>query len=194
MEHMRQAAYELTGRHHPDPFFGDVRVDDPAAAISVSVLHQALINGGDAMECESRFITTLAQLVKRHADQHMAERALGNENYAVQNARRYIEENFAEPLNLSDVAGHVGLSPYYFLRVFRAEVGMPPHAYLQDVRIRRAQRMIEVGKPLADVAFDVGFSSQSHLTRRFKQTVNITPGEYAKQVSPLRPLSHGVMQ
>ena len=76
----------------------------------------------------------------------------------------------------------MALSPYYLLRAFRAEVGMPPHAYLESIRIRRAQRLIEAGQPLAEVAAEMGFSSQSHLTQRFKQIIGVTPGQYARQL------------
>lgn len=182
--HMQSAVYELTGRHQAIPYFKDVRVDDPAATRSVLALHNALTTQTNPLESESRFITTLAQLINRYADIHSAEQPLGNERRAVQQVRHYIEAHFAEPMSLSDLAEQVSLSPYYLLRVFRAEVGMPPHTYLQDVRIRRAQRLIELGKPLAEVALDVGYSSQSHLTRRFKQIVGITPGRYANQIHP----------
>jgi AraC-like DNA-binding protein len=50
------------------------------------------------------------------------------------------------------------------------------------VRIRQVQRLIEAGKPLAEVAAEVGFSSQSHLTQRFKQIIGVTPGQYAHQL------------
>ena len=62
----------------------------------------------------------------------------------------------------------------------RAEVGLPPHAYLDSVRIRQAERLIRAGRPLAGVAAEVGFSSQSHLTRQFKRLVGVTPGQYAR--------------
>jgi AraC-like DNA-binding protein len=82
---------------------------------------------------------------------------------------------------LTQLAEHVSLTPYYLLRVFRSEVGMPPHAYLESVRIRHAQRLIAESKSLADVAVEVGFSSQSHLTNRFKRIIGVTPGQYAQQ-------------
>ena len=57
---------------------------------------------------------------------------------------------------------------------------MPPHAYLESVRIRRAQQLIRAGKPLVEVTVEVGFSSQSHLTHRFKQIIGVTPGQYGQ--------------
>ncbi len=83
---------------------------------------------------------------------------------------------------MQELAQHVGLSPYYFLRVFRAEVGMPPYAYLESVRIGHAQKLIEAGMPLVTAAMDAGFSSQSHMTNSFKKIIGATPGQYAGQI------------
>jgi AraC-like DNA-binding protein len=151
---------------------------------SVLSLNKALSRGASTLECESRFLWTLAQLIKHYAYTSSTEGALRKEKRAIQQARRYIEARFAQGVSLHELAHHVGLSPYYLLRAFRAEVGMPPYAYLENVRIRQAQRLIEAGKPLAEVAVEVGFSSQSHLTRRFKKIIGATPGQYAQQVRP----------
>src|SRR6185503_8475858 len=156
--------------------------DDHGVTNSVLSLHKAISQGASTLECESRFIWTLAQIIKRYADVSSTEQKLGYEKKAIRQARRYIDEYFAQGVNLNQLAGHVALSPYYLLRVFRAEVGMPPYAYLESVRIRHAQRLIETGKPLAEVAAEVGFSNQSHLTRRFKKIIGATPGQYAAQV------------
>jgi AraC-like DNA-binding protein len=180
--HMQRAVFELTGRQQALPFFKDVRIDQRWVRDSVLGLHQALAQGASPLECESRLTWTLAQLVKRYADIHFTEQRLGKEPEAIQRARRYIDDCFAQGISLTQLAEHVSLSPYYLLRAFRAEVGMPPYAYLESVRIRHAQRLIEAGKPLAEVAAEVGFSSQSHLTRRFKQIIGVTPGQYAQQL------------
>ncbi len=180
--HMQKAVFELTGRHQALPFFNEVRVDQSWVKESLIALHQALVQERSPLECESRLTWTLAQLVKRYGDIRFDEQKLGRERKAVQQARHYIDECFAQGISLTQLAEHVSLSPYYLLRVFRAEVGMPPYAYLESVRIRQAQRLIEVGKPLAEVALEVGFSSQSHLTQRFKQIIGVTPGQYAQQV------------
>ena len=66
------------------------------------------------------------------------------------------------------------------LRVFRASVGLPPHAFLTRVRILHAQALIRAGVSLTRVALDTGFSDQSHLIRHFKRALGVTPGAYAR--------------
>ncbi|HLO16431.1 MAG TPA: AraC family transcriptional regulator [Anaerolineales bacterium] len=179
---MESIAFELTGRHQILPFFKDVRIDQRWATNTVLSLHQAISQGASILESESRILGALAQLVKRYADITTTEKPLGEEKKAVQQSRLYIEDHFAEGITLNQLAQHVALSPYYFLRVFRAEVGMPPYAYLESVRIRHAQGLIETGKSLVEVAIEVGFSSQSQLTRHFKKIIGATPGQYAQQI------------
>jgi AraC-like DNA-binding protein len=180
--HMQAAVFELTGRQQALPFFTNVRVDHRWTMNSVLALHKAMAQGASALECESRFTWTLVQLIKQHADICYSERRLGNEQKAIERARCFIEERFAQGISLAQLAEHVALSPYYLLRVLLAEVGMPPYAYIESVRIRHEQRLIEAGNPLAEVAVEAGFSSQSHLTYRFKQIIGVTPGQYAQQM------------
>jgi AraC-like DNA-binding protein len=182
ISHMEIAIYELTGHVGKPPFFADVRVDHPWTARNIIALHKAIEEGGESMECESRFIHTLTQLIKRYADTSSTEQKLGNEKTAIQKARQYIDEHFAQGVSLNDLAQYVALSPYYLLRAFCAEVGMPPYAYLESTRIHHTQRLIETGKPLAEIAANVGFSSQSHMTRSFKKIIGVTPGQYAQQI------------
>ncbi len=180
VSHMESAVYDITGQHQTVPFFRKAKVDDPWLVNSLLALHYTLTQEATPLEYESRFIWTLAELIRKYADIRLQERPVGQERKAVRQARRFIEDAFADGINLSQLAEHVSLSPYYLLRVFRSEVGMPPHTYLETVRIRQVQRLIEAGKPMADIAAEVGFSSQSHLINRFKQIIGVTPGQYAQ--------------
>lgn len=180
---METIAFELTGRHHGVPFFKNARVDDSWVTKNLLSLHRVLFDSSDALEYESRFTWVMAQLVKRYADASFTEPRIGRERTAIERARRYIDENFAKGVTLGELAQQVAFSPYYFLRVFRAEVGMPPYEYLENVRVRRAQQLIESGKPLADVTVEAGYSSQSHMTRHFKRIIGVTPGRYAQEIS-----------
>jgi hypothetical protein len=72
------------------------------------------------------------------------------------------------------------LASFHLARAFTAQFGLPPHAYLNNLRIKNAKRMIRAGTPLADVAYAVGYCDQSHLNRRFKRIVGVTPWQYAR--------------
>lgn len=174
---------ELTGRQRGVPFFKNVRVDDAWVTKNLMSLHRVLFGTADALEYESRFTWLMAQLVRRYADSVFTEPKLGRETAAIEKARRYIDENFAKGVSLSELAQYVAFSPYYFLRVFRAEVGMPPYEYLENARVRRAQQLIQNGKSLAEVTMEAGYSSQSHMTRHFKKIIGVTPGQYAHEVT-----------
>lgn len=182
--HMHMAVHELTGRHQALPIFREVRIYDRCARNAVISLHKAMAEGASALECEARFIWSLARLIQGYADISSGKRRWGPEKQAVSKARSFLEEHFMRGVSLQELAQHVALSPYYLLRVFQAEVGMPPYTYLESLRIRHAQQLLGTGKPLAEVAVEVGFSSQSHLTRQFKKIIGVTPGQYAQQVRP----------
>lgn len=79
---------------------------------------------------------------------------------------------------MSGLARVAGLSAFHLCRVFRDAVGMPPHAYQTQVRVRQAKSLLRAGMPAAQVAAAAGFSDQAHLTRHFKQIVGVTPGRY----------------
>jgi len=67
----------------------------------------------------------------------------------------------------------------HFARAFKAATGTPPHRYLTDRRIGRAETMIAEGRlSLAEIADVCGFSSQAHFTRWFKRIMGVTPGIY----------------
>ena len=93
----------------------------------------------------------------------------------------YIENNFAERINLQDLADVADLSIFRLVTVFRNEIGVPPHRYLCHVRVRHAQTLLGRGVPPAIAASEAGFFDQSHLSRHFKRICGITPGQYVAQ-------------
>ncbi len=97
---------------------------------------------------------------------------------AVARALDYLEANYATAITLDDLAAHVHFSPFHLLRVFKQAIGLPPHAFLVGVRVRRAKELLALGVPPAEVAQRVGFADQSHLYRHFKRALGITPGQY----------------
>ncbi|KPA90235.1 transcriptional regulator, AraC family [Pseudomonas asplenii] len=97
---------------------------------------------------------------------------------------RRFAEDFAQPLSLAQLAAGQGQSQLRFLRDFTRAVGMTPHAYLLEVRVQAARRMIEsADRPLAEIALDCGFAHQSHLGSAFRKVLGITPGDYRRRVT-----------
>lgn len=94
--------------------------------------------------------------------------------------RALIEERCADALPLATLAAVAGMSRYHFVRAFRREVGMTPHAWQIDARIRRARELLARDMPLVEVALQLGFADQSHFQRAFKQRVAATPREYRR--------------
>jgi AraC-like DNA-binding protein len=107
------------------------------------------------------------------------------EHPAVARARAYLDAS-AEPVSLDVLAGKVRLSKSHLVRLFRTQVGLPPHAYSLRLRISRACRLLASGVPIAEVAHVAGFADQSHLTRHFKDRVGLTPGAYVRTLLPAR--------
>ena len=185
---MRQVSAELSGRNRDIPFFSDAVIDDPAIYHAFRRTHAALENETSALEQHSRLLLLLGALITRHADAHFHSRILGHERREIERARHYLDDHYAEDVTLAELGQVTALSPYYLVRVFHHEVGLPPHAYLASVRVRRAQDLLAAGAPIVDVAYATGFSSQSHLTNTFKRFIGVTPSQYAQQRKILQDL------
>ncbi|NEQ23209.1 MAG: helix-turn-helix transcriptional regulator, partial [Microcoleus sp. SIO2G3] len=127
---------------------------------------------------DSRLLWTLAQLITRHADSGCKFKSIGNESQPVKRVRDYLEANYTENVTLEQLSAVANLSPFYLLRTFRKQVGLPPHGYLNQVRLVRAKSLLAQGCQIAQVAHETGFTDQSHLTRHFKRMVGVTPGQY----------------
>ena len=102
------------------------------------------------------------------------------EHAAVRRAVAHLRERWAEPVPLAELAAVAGLSRFELVRRFRAQVGLPPHAFQVDLRILRAREQLRAGHPPAEVAAACGFADQAHLTRTFRRHVGTTPGRYAR--------------
>ncbi len=91
--------------------------------------------------------------------------------------RDYVQEHLAEALTLQELAGIAGLSASHFLRAFRETVGQPPHRYVRELRVERAEQMIaESDLPLKAIAQVTGFASASHLISTMRKLRSVTPG------------------
>ncbi|WP_266160700.1 helix-turn-helix transcriptional regulator, partial [Dyella silvatica] len=91
-----------------------------------------------------------------------------------------------EDITVERLAILAGLSRVHLTRAFAKSMGVPPHTYLNMVRLRHAQRALLSGQGLADAALSSGFADQSHFNRRFKGSIGLAPGAWLKQMTGSR--------
>jgi len=88
----------------------------------------------------------------------------------------YIHTHLNRDLSLAELAGVINISPTYFASLFKQAMGTSPHQYVIQQRVERAKVMLKrTDLAIADIALQVGFSSQSHLTQQFKRLTGVTP-------------------
>ena len=94
-------------------------------------------------------------------------------------AIRFVNDNLDSKLKWDEIATALGLDPFTFGRGFKRATGMTPHQYIIRCRLRRAMRLLARDElTLADIAIEVGFSCQSHLTNQFRKHLGTTPGAF----------------
>jgi transcriptional regulator GlxA family with amidase domain len=154
-------------RVHPQLAAGDAR------GAPFQRLHDAVQRGADRLALE----VAMAEAINAFA-------AVGDasceQTRPVRRALELLRERLADAITLDELADHADLDKYHLCRAFRAQIGMPPHAYLTHLRIMRAKQLLDAGVRPTDVAAQVGLYDQSQLNRHFRRLVGTTPGRYAE--------------
>lgn len=171
---VEQAAIDIFGTKRIG--FNSPAIDDPQLYEATSRLHQlAAAPHVDSIELETAYLATIRIAIERHGGRR-AEARIGKHWPALKKVRDLLEDRFADDISLSELKDVAGLSKFHFLRQFKATFGLPPHAYLCQVRVRRASQLIAGGEGLAETAAAVGFADQAHMTHIFRRTLGYSPG------------------
>lgn len=102
----------------------------------------------------------------------------------IQKSMDYIQENFARPLGIIELAKQVAMSPSHYSHSFRQIAGITPIRYLKNVRLEAAKSLLlEKNLRPAEIASQVGFESVEHFTREFRNRFDATPVQYATNFS-----------
>jgi len=96
----------------------------------------------------------------------------------IEEAIRYIEKHAVEQPSLEDVAGHLGLSPFHFQRLFKRWAGISPKRFLQYLTVEHARRLLRDSASVLDAAYAVGLSGPGRLHDLFVSVEAVTPGEF----------------
>ena len=98
---------------------------------------------------------------------------------SIRRAIEYINQNYMNKITLEEIANAVHVSPNYFSKIFKEEVGINFAAYLNKVRIEGAKKLLlESDGSLVEVAYLAGFEDQSYFSRVFKKYTGLSPKRY----------------
>jgi len=112
----------------------------------------------------------------------------------VRRALELLREHQNDEVTLDALADHAGMDKFHLCRAFRAQVGLPPHAYLTRLRIMRAKELLAAGVRPSEIAPRVGLYDQSQLNRHFRRIVGTTPGAYARELNLSPPSAKPLRQ
>ena len=139
-----------------------------------------------ALFIDSNLMTLASRLLslaigKKSLKQESNQSGLSDNNY--DRICQYVDSNIDTNLRMKSLANLVGMSEYGFARMFKIRTNQSPYQWVIERRLGRAEQLLRTTKmELAQIAFAVGFSSQSHMTTLFSQRSGITPAEFRKRL------------
>ncbi len=152
-----------------------------------SINKKAVDQLADELSARLEEASRVSQLIEAFRDvlnrlSFYASRALeGPKSIRLAASLQYLQDNFSEQLRLPDVAKKAGFSVPAFSRVFRLATGTSFLAYLRNIRVEHAKKLLRTTcLPTAQIALSCGFQSPHHLIRSFKKVTALTPGEYRR--------------
>jgi AraC-like DNA-binding protein len=153
-------------------------IRDPELTRLFNRVHRGSEIAGPSLERQQMYLAFIMRLFERHARGAPPLSTVGREDRAIRLARDFLDHHLDEHVSLSDVAAAAGLPPFRLHRAFERAIGMSPHRYQRQARIRVAAERIRTGNPLSEAAVAAGFADQAHMTRTVRASLGVTPGAY----------------
>jgi len=101
----------------------------------------------------------------------------------VSDAKNYIENNYNQDISLDALSRELGISPQYFSKLFKKEVGVNFIEYLTQLRLKKAKEIMkDGGKSIKEICYMVGYTDPNYFSRIFRKHTDLSPTEYIKGV------------
>jgi len=157
------------------------KIDDEYLFNEFFTLFEYLYTNDEVIEKESKLLEFLKIIFSKYISKNEFLK-IDETTQISKEFKKYIEENISSKLTLTDISNILGFSPYHIIRVCKQDFGLSANAYIVNKRVHRAKKLISEGIDIIDVANEVGFYDQSHLTNVFKKVFAITPKAYQKDI------------
>lgn len=167
------------------------RLPPLAALVPIVAAAEAARDAGDGLALEELALGLAGAVLAELAGTKPALRAPSRrDERRVSEALRRIAAEAHEPLTLSGLARDAAMSPFHFLRTFRAVAGTTPHQFVLQRRLHRAAlRLRRSDAGVATVAFEAGFNDLSTFNRRFRRLTGLSPSAYRARCTAVPPVS-----
>ncbi|OCQ23800.1 AraC family transcriptional regulator [Pseudoalteromonas luteoviolacea] len=162
---------------HRAPYFSDAVIHDPVLASQLHGLFDTLDSSASQLEKQSQLVGFLTNLCATTGKLHLAEDQKSIQ-CRIDLAKSYLLDHLFDDVALSDLASLIHMSHFHFVRAFKAQTGLTPHAFQIQHRLNHAKALLRRGDNISDVANSVGFYDHSHFSRHFKKNMGITPNQY----------------
>jgi AraC-like DNA-binding protein len=162
------------------PYFTTNVFADADLIAAFESLHRALQQGTDALLEREKLVASFGGLFRRHGASGKKIPVVNRNDHAVATLKALMGERYAEPIMLEEMGRVVDLTPFQLIGLFKRTVGLTPHAYLTQVRLKAAIREMRRGTSIAQAALAAGFYDQSALTTHFKRAYGITPLQWVR--------------
>ena len=174
----------VLGEHLIGPAVDRPVIPGPSLRREVSELHDALACVDDVLEAETR-LGFLAERIRASLGERAAVPSTEPDRDLAEQLRAFLDTHVFEQVTMAAAADQIGAGPTQLARAFADAFGIAPHVYVIGRRLDAARDRILGGQALADVAVDIGFYDQAHLSRRFKRFLGTTPGRFAQGDEPV---------
>ena len=138
-------------------------------------------SGADVLMGELLVNAACVRLAKRYAVSklNIVPRRGGLPMARLKRVLEYIDANLGKNITLSELAGVVNMSLYYFAVLFRQSTGLSPHRYVLNQRVERAKELLRDPRlSVLDVSINVGFEHQNNFARTFRRVVGVSPTQF----------------
>lgn len=173
---MRKVVFEITGKEYVPYFIENVLFHNELVS-SLRELHLMVMQEEKDFKKEELFLFIIEQLITEYSDDVPAT-AIQETNTEIKTVCDFLENNYMESISLNELSNLTGLNKYYLVHSFTKQKGISPYNYLETIRIGKAKKFLEQGIAPIDVAFQTGFTDQSHFTNFFKKLIGLTPKQY----------------
>jgi len=172
---MLDLAQEITGKRNLPGFSKNIIYDDEIICY-FRQLHKMIMNGVSNLGKEENFLFLISTLIQNYGQPF--ENCIPKCRKEIEKACDFIKQHFNERIYLDQICRYSGLSKSTLLRAFTQSKGVTPYRYLETIRINEAKALLEKGVQPIEVAFQTGFSDQSHFTNYFNSFIGVAPGVY----------------